>query len=116
MDFADVTKNRSVQGAPYDGLHFGDLDNDGWLDFYVGTGDPILPRSSQSHVRNDGGKRSGCDDLRRIRELQKGHGSLSATSTMTATQDIYSVVAGRRSRQLPQQLFAIPVTAITGSN
>src|ERR1700721_2564695 len=41
--FCDVTEqahlNKVVLGM---GINYGDLDNDGWLDFYVGTGNPDL--------------------------------------------------------------------------
>ena len=39
--FEDVTKAAGLyKVVPAMGLNFGDLDNDGWLDFYLGTGNP----------------------------------------------------------------------------
>ena len=57
--FRDVTKAANLSKVvPAMGLNFGDLDNDGWLDFYVGTGNPdfstLVPKRM---FRNDGGKR-----------------------------------------------------------
>jgi FG-GAP-like repeat len=41
--FTDVTAKMGVAKVLYAmGVNFGDLDNDGWLDFYIGTGDPDL--------------------------------------------------------------------------
>ena len=43
--FQDVTKEMGLDKvyAPM-GSNFGDLDNDGYLDFYLGTGDPVWAR------------------------------------------------------------------------
>ena len=39
------------------GINFGDMDGDGWLDFYVGTGNPALEFLSPNRMfRNNGGK------------------------------------------------------------
>ena len=35
-------KSASIKLLLTMGANFGDLDNDGWLDFYLGTGDPRL--------------------------------------------------------------------------
>ncbi len=56
--FTDVTKpmrlNKVMMGM---GLNFGDLDNDGYLDFYAGTGNPDLTTLIPNRMfRNAGGK------------------------------------------------------------
>ncbi|MDP6541039.1 MAG: VCBS repeat-containing protein, partial [Planctomycetota bacterium] len=58
------------------GANFGDLDNDGWLDAYFGTGMPdmrtLLPNRM---VRNDGGRRfQDVTASGGFGHLQKGHG------------------------------------------
>src|SRR6185295_6278809 len=41
--FKDVTKDAKLFKVLHSmGSNFGDLDNDGFLDFYIGTGDPDL--------------------------------------------------------------------------
>ncbi|HEY7574767.1 MAG TPA: VCBS repeat-containing protein, partial [Thermoanaerobaculia bacterium] len=57
--FADVTRAAGLAHAYLPmGANFGDLDNDGWLDLYLGTGDPgyatLMPNVM---LRNDGGRR-----------------------------------------------------------
>ena len=38
------------------GANYGDLDNDGWLDFYLGTGNPSVKMTIPNRVfRNDRG-------------------------------------------------------------
>ncbi len=56
------------------GANFGDLDNDGWLDFYLGTGAPPLTTLVPNRMfRNDRGKAlPGRDHLRRLREPPEG--------------------------------------------
>ena len=75
--FADVTAEAGLERAvPTMGSNFGDVDNDGFLDMYLGTGSPsfgaIMPNLL---LRNDAGRRfvdvtaaSGTG------HLQKGHG------------------------------------------
>jgi len=43
------------------GINFGDLDNDGWLDFYVGTGNPSLEFLTPNRMfRNSGATGAAC--------------------------------------------------------
>ncbi|HET8963525.1 MAG TPA: CRTAC1 family protein [Chitinophagales bacterium] len=78
------------------GANFGDLDNDGWLDFYLGTGNPdyrtLIPNLM---FRNNAGK-----DFQDVTytggfgHLQKGHGIGFADFDMDGDQDIYEVLGG----------------------
>src|SRR5262249_22304869 len=56
--FTDVTAqarlNRVILGM---GINFGDLDNDGWLDFYVGTGNPNLDMLVPNRMFHNAGGR-----------------------------------------------------------
>jgi len=110
--FADVTEqvglNRIVHGM---GANFGDLDNDGWLDFYVGTGDPALGTLIPNLMfRNDGGQRfQDVTTSGGFGQLQKGHGIAFGDMNHDGTQDIYSHLGGALTGDhYPSQLFANP--------
>jgi hypothetical protein len=55
--FTDVAKQSGLDEPMLPmGANFGDLDNDGWLDFYVTTGTPDLDMQDPNRMfRNDGG-------------------------------------------------------------
>jgi tetratricopeptide (TPR) repeat protein len=78
------------------GANFGDLDNDGWLDFYLGTGDPdyssLVPNRA---FRNDGhGHFQDVTTSGGFGHLQKGHGVAFADIDNDGDQDIYHVLGG----------------------
>jgi len=78
------------------GSNFGDLDNDGWLDFYLGTGDPDFATLIPNRMfRNDGGKRfQEVTSAGGFGHLQKGHGVGFADLDHDGDQDIYAVIGG----------------------
>jgi hypothetical protein len=78
------------------GCNFGDLDNDGWLDFYVGTGDPSLSMLIPNRMfRNDGGKRfQEVTSSGGFGHLQKGHGISFADLDNDGDQDIHEEMGG----------------------
>ena len=78
------------------GCNFGDLDNDGWLDFYLGTGDPELSTLIPNRMfRNAGGKFfQDVTTATGTGHLQKGHGVAFADLDNDGNQDIYSVMGG----------------------
>ncbi|HMJ91564.1 MAG TPA: CRTAC1 family protein, partial [Candidatus Acidoferrum sp.] len=95
--FADVTKSVGLYKVMLAmGCNFGDFDNDGWLDFYVGTGDPdfatLIPNRA---FRNNGGKAfQEVTTAGGFGHLQKGHGIAFADLDNNGSQDIYAVMGG----------------------
>ena len=95
--FRDVTEQMGLAKVfmPM-GHNFGDVDNDGYLDVYLGNGDPSFG-SVVPHVllRNDEGKRfvditasSGTG------ELHKGHGVAFADMDNDGDEDIVTITGG----------------------
>jgi ASPIC and UnbV. len=110
--FADVTKTAGVfQVLLTMGCNFGDLDNDGLLDFYLGTGDPYLGTLIPNRMfRNDGqGRFQDVTTSGGFGQLQKGHAIGFGDINNDGPQDIYSVVGGVYSGDhYHNQLFANP--------
>ena len=78
------------------GANFGDLDNDGYLDIYLATGDPeyesLMPNIM---LRNDGGNRfQDVTESGGFGHLQKGHGVAFADLDNDGDQDIYNQLGG----------------------
>jgi hypothetical protein len=110
--FTDATKESGLDKLLLGmGANFGDLDNDGWLDFYVGTGNPDLSVLIPNRMfRNDGGRRfQDVTTSGGFGQLQKGHGIAFADINNSGTQDIYSVVGGAvEADRYHHQVFANP--------
>ncbi|HYS04339.1 MAG TPA: CRTAC1 family protein [Candidatus Dormibacteraeota bacterium] len=95
--FKDMTRDAHLYKILHAmGSNYGDLDNDGWLDFYVGTGDPNLGTLIPNRMfRNAEGRffqevtTSGG-----FGHLQKGHGVSFADFDDDGDQDIYEVMGG----------------------
>lgn len=78
------------------GANFGDIDHDGWLDIYLGTGDPnydtLMPNIM---LRNKGG--ASFEDVTvsgGLGHLQKGHGIAFGDLDQDGDQDIYHQLGG----------------------
>jgi hypothetical protein len=110
--FTDVSKECGLDKMLLTmGANFGDLDNDGWLDFYVGTGNPDLSVLIPNRMfRNDGGRRfQDVTTSGGFGQLQKGHAVAFGDINNSGTQDIYSVVGGAvESDHAHNQLFRNP--------
>ena len=78
------------------GANFGDLDNDGFLDFYLGTGSPeydsLMPNLM---FRNRDGKQfSDVTTIGGFGHLQKGHGIAFADFDNDGDQDVFAELGG----------------------
>ena len=95
--FKDVTNSFQLAKPGYAmGANFGDLDNDGYLDFYLGTGSPkfydVVPNRM---FRNVNGKRfEEVTSAGGFGHIQKGHGIGFADIDRDGDQDIYAVMGG----------------------
>jgi hypothetical protein len=78
------------------GAGFGDLDNDGWLDCYLGTGMPDLRTLTPNRMlRNDEGRRfQDVTTSGGFGHLQKGHGVAFADFDNDGDQDVFQVMGG----------------------
>jgi hypothetical protein len=93
--FADVATETGLDRVILPmGANFGDLDNDGWLDAYFGTGMPDLRAILPNRMfRNAGGQRfQDVTTAGGFGTLQKGHGISFADFDHDGDQDIYQVL------------------------
>ncbi len=78
------------------GCNFGDLDNDGFLDFYLATGDPdffsIVPNKMYRNV--NGNSFEDVTYSGGFGHIQKGHAIGFGDLDMDGDQDIYAVMGG----------------------
>ena len=78
------------------GANFGDLDNDGWLDFYLGTGYPeyeaLMPNVMYRNRRGRGF--ADVSTAGGFAHLQKGHGVVFADFDHDGDQDIFEEMGG----------------------
>jgi hypothetical protein len=110
--FADVTREAGLDHVLQAmGSNFGDLDNDGWLDFYLGTGDPDLLTTVPNRMfRNAGGKFfQDVTTSGGFGNVQKGHGVSFADLDNDGDQDIHEDMGGAVSSDAyPNVLFLNP--------
>ncbi len=110
--FADVTREARLDRVLHAmGCNFGDLDNDGWLDFYVGTGDPdLLTIVPNRMFRNAEGKFfQDVTTSGGFGNLQKGHGVSFADFDNDGDQDVHEDMGGAVSSDIyPNVLFLNP--------
>ena len=95
--FTDVTKKANLDHPLLTmGSNFGDLNNDGFLDFYAGTGDPDY-RSMQPNRMFLNKRGESFDDVTfhgRFGHLQKGHGVSYADFDRDGDLDVHAVMGG----------------------
>lgn len=78
------------------GSNFGDLDNDGWLDFYIGTGNPDLRSVIPNRMFRDvnGQKLEEVTLEGGFGHIQKGHGTAFVDLDRDGDNDVYMVMGG----------------------
>ncbi len=81
------------------GSNFGDIDNDGYLDFYLGTGNPNLKSAVPNKLfKNINGERFlDITTAARVGNLQKGHGVSFVDLDNDGSEDIYIKMGGAYS-------------------
>ncbi len=95
--FKDVTQSAHLDHVLMTmGSNFGDFDNDGWLDLYLGTGDPFLATLYPNRAfRNaDGVSFQDVTTSSGLGHLQKGHAVSFADLDHDGDQDIYASIGG----------------------
>jgi hypothetical protein len=95
--FSNVTDSMGLNKAVYAmGANFGDIDNDGWLDMYLGTGNPdfrsLIPNKMFKNI--EGKKFVDVTGSARVGNLQKGHGVAFADINNDGNQDIFVRMGG----------------------
>ncbi|MGZ3872790.1 MAG: CRTAC1 family protein [Mucilaginibacter sp.] len=110
--FTDVTKETGLNKVVFGmGCNFGDIDNDGYPDMYIGTGNPdfksLVPNKMFKNI--EGKKFADVTTSSRTGNLQKGHGVAFADFRNTGIQDIYEEVGGAfKGDSYTSSLYANP--------
>ena len=108
--FQDVSREAGFGKAMLTmGANYGDLDNDGYLDCYLGTGEPDLRTLIPNQMfRNDEGKAfQNVTTSGGFGHLQKGHGVSFGDIDNDGDQDIYTVMGGWYSGDVYQNLLFV---------
>lgn len=106
--FKDIHEQLGMNEAMYVmGCNYGDLNNDGWTDLYLGTGDPsffsIVPNkvylNDKAKVLHDVSYASGMG------HIQKGHGVSMTDLDRDGHLDVYAVMGGAYEGDVFQNAF-----------
>lgn len=108
--FEDVTERLSANKTAFAmSGNFGDIDNDGFLDFYLGTGNPelesIVPNKMLKNI--EGKKFVDITTEARVGHLQKGHAIAFADLDNDGDQDVFIEMGGAYKGDLFQNAFYV---------
>lgn len=95
--FSNVTRITGLDKTVFAmGANFGDIDNDGWLDMYLGTGNPDFQSLTPNRLfKNIDGKYfADVTSSARVGNLQKGHGVAIADLNNDGYEDIFEEMGG----------------------
>lgn len=106
--FTDVADDANLDKVLYSmGSNYGELNNDGNLDFYVGTGDPdfrsLMP--SRMFLNQSGHRFAEVTLSGHFGNIQKGHAVAFADFNHNGRQDIYMNMGGALVGDTYQNLF-----------
>jgi len=95
--FSDITSKVELDKVCFTmGSNFGDFDNDGFLDMYLGTGEPdmkaVIP--NRAFLNNNGKAFREITSQAGLGHLQKGHAVSFIDLDNDGDQDIYAVMGG----------------------
>ena len=99
------------------GSNFADFDNDGWLDFYLGTGEPSLATLVPNRMfKNVSGARfADITGTSRTGHLQKGHAVACGDWDRDGDVDLFIEMGGSQRRQVHNVCFRTRARETTGS-
>lgn len=94
--FTDIAPQAGLNTLTFGmGCNFGDLDLDGWPDFYLGTGKPDFRSLVPNRMfRNIGGERFEDITMNGFAHIQKGHGVAFGDLDNDGDQEVYEVMGG----------------------
>lgn len=95
--FDDVSFQLGVNKVVFSmGANFGDINNDGYLDMYFGTGNPLYQSliPNKMFLNIEGRRFADVTSSSRLGNLQKGHGVSFADFDYDGDQDIYAEMGG----------------------
>lgn len=106
--FTNVAKDLGLTQVVFAmGSNFGDIDNDGFLDMYLGTGNPeyqsVIPNKMFKNLA--GRKFADVTSSANVGHLQKGHGVSFADMDNDGDQDIYIDMGGAFTGDAYQSAF-----------
>jgi hypothetical protein len=96
-NFADLSHENGLWHVlPALGGNTGDLDGDGWLDFYVGTGEPgvMALYPNRAFLNQEGVTFADVTTEAKLGHLQKGSAVVFGDVDFDGDQDIFTVIGG----------------------